>query len=394
MIEPISLDVPTLFIASALVVTLTGILFVVDTLSRGEDVVGRLWSLAYIAAIVTTLSYLMSTVYTQIWWGIPLGNGAAVLGFGAIWAGARRFNDRRMLLPVILAAPAIVAFVPLVQGPAGGYWAGADVMFWAMGAFGILTGVECLRPRLLSFQNARFLSVVMLLSGVYYLVRVVFFYLSGPNSKFFSTFFGSGITSLILVLFVTGGAISMVALRGEESRQTFAGRSRADDLTGTASPDQFAQVATEMMDAARVSARPVALIAADIDELANLNAAFGRSYGDQVLVRFVDALRALAPQPTPLCRVVADRFVLLLPGATTGEAVSLAERIRSSLIETPLVSEQSGVRVTASFGTASSDDFGYELKRLQSGAFTALAASKAAGRNRVVASPVITGESR
>jgi len=384
VIRPITLDIPTLFIASALVVTLATVLFVIDSLSRGEDSVGRLWSLAYISATTTTFSYLLSSVDTQMWWGIPLGNGAAVLGFGAIWAGARRFNDRAMLFWVVGIVAAGVAAVPLVQGPAGGYWAGSDVMFWAMSAFGLLAGVECLRPRLLSFNTARFLSVLMLLSGVYYLGRVIAFYLVGPTSVIFTTYFGSAVTALVLVAFVTGGAISMVSLRGEDARQTFTNRRSADVLTETASPDQFTDVVTPMLNAARESAWPIALVVADIDELAGINAAFGRAYGDQVLVRFVEVLRSATPPGTPLSRLVANRFVFLLSDATATEAATLAERIRLYLIETPLVGDGTGVRVTASFGVADSATIGYSPRWLQDSAEEALLASKKAGRNRIV----------
>ncbi|MEO8907974.1 MAG: GGDEF domain-containing protein [Microbacteriaceae bacterium] len=387
MIRPITLDVPTLFIASALVVTLTAILFVIDSLGRGEDAVGRLWSLAYVSATTTTFAYLLSSVYPVMWWGIPLGNGAAVLGFGAIWSGARRFNDRSMLLWVILAVSAGVALASLVQGPTGGYWAGADVMFWGMSAFGLLAGIECLRPRLLSFHSARFLSVLMLLSCVYYLGRVIFFYLVGPNSEVFTTYFGSAVTALVLVMFVTGGAISMVNLRGEDLRQSFTNKHSADLLTDTASPDQFTDVVTPMLVAARESAWPIALVIADIDELASINAAFGRAYGDQVLVRFVEVLRAAAPFGTPLCRLVANRFAFLLSDATAAEAAALAERIRVYLLETPLVGDGAGVRVTASFGVAGSDAAGYDLRWLQDSALGALTASKVAGRNRIVVAP-------
>ncbi|WP_308467833.1 GGDEF domain-containing protein [Rathayibacter soli] len=390
MIQPITLDVPTLFIASALVVTLTAVMFVIDSLGRGEDTVGRLWSLAYVAATTTTFAYLLSSVYPPMWWGIPLGNGAAVLGFGAIWSGARRFNDRRILLWVVLIVAAGVALVPLMEGPHGGYWAGADVMFWAMAAFGLLAGVECLRPRLLGLNGARFLGVLMLLSGLYYLGRVIFLYLLGPNSPVFTTFFGSAVTALVLVMFVTGGTISMVSLRGEDSRQTFTNRRSADLLTETASPHQFADVVTPMLDAARESAWPIALVIADIDELANINAAFGRTYGDQVLVRFVEVLRAATPFGTPLCRMVANRFEFLLADATAAEAATLAERIRLYLVETPLVGDGTGVRVTASFGVAGSETAGYGLRPLQDTALDALAESKAAGRNRIVVASVLS----
>ena len=56
MTDAVVLDVPTLLIVSAMVITLTGILFIVDSFSRSEDVIGRIWSLAYLCGVITAFS--------------------------------------------------------------------------------------------------------------------------------------------------------------------------------------------------------------------------------------------------------------------------------------------------------------------------------------------------
>jgi diguanylate cyclase (GGDEF)-like protein len=379
----VNLDVPTLLIVSAMVISLTGILFIVDAYSRKDDVVGRIWSLAYVSGIITTFAYLASAAYGAIWWGIGLGNGTVVFSLGAVWAGARVFNGRRSLLWVAGAASVAVAVLAIVRGPGGGEWAGGDAMIAGMFIFGFAGGIECFRGRLWRFRNARFLGAIMLIAGAYYGVRLIFYVAVGPLSSFFITFLGTGITSLVVIMFVTGGAFAMVALRGEESRLIFSADGASAAPSSTANVAEFADVVAPILRMAQQGASPVSLVAVDIDELATLNSAFGRAYGDQVLVRFVEELRAGLPAGTPLCRLGGDHFAFLLADIDGQQAARRSEEIRSSLLESPLIADQTRVRVTASFGIATGDGCGYALDAMIAAANGALTVAKAAGRNRV-----------
>jgi diguanylate cyclase (GGDEF)-like protein len=382
----ISLDVPTLYIVSAMVISLTGILFIVDAYSRRDDSVGRIWSLAYIAGVVTTFAYLASSLYDTIWWGVGLGNGTVVFSIASVWAGARLFNGKRSLLWVGAAASVFVMLSAVVLGPDGGVWAGGGFMIGGMCLFGLLGGIECFRGSLWRYRNARFLGAATMIAGAYYGVRLIFFVSQGPNSEFFSRFLGTGITSLIVIVFVVGGAFSMVALRGEESAQTYSSRADSDGLSGTIGPQQFTDVATGIIAEAQGSGRPTAFVAVDIDELGMMNAAFGRSFGDDVLERFVDTLRAALPAGSPLCRVSADNFEFVLRNHDAAGAARLAERIRSSLVDSPLVAE-SGVRVTASFGIAVVANGDDSLERMRQAAVAAVEQAKSEGGNRVQEQP-------
>lgn len=382
----ISLDVPTLYIVSAMVISLTGILFIVDAYSRREDIVGRVWALAYIAGVVTAFAYLASSQYDTIWWGVGLGNGTVVFSLASVWAGARLFNGKRSLLWVGAAASVFVTLTAVVLGPDGGPWAGGGFMIAGMCVFGLISGIECLRGSMWRYRNARFLGAVTMIAGAYYGLRLIFFVSEGPNSEFFARFLGTGVTSLVVIVFVVGGAFAMVALRGEESAQTYSSRTDSDGLSGTIGPHQFADVAADIVAEAQKSGGPTAFLAADIDELGMMNAAFGRSFGDDVLERFVHTLRTTLPAGSPLCRVSADNFEFVLRNHDAAGAARLAERIRSSLVDSPLVAE-SGVRVTASFGIAVASGGDDSPERMRQAAVAAVEQAKSAGGNRVQEQP-------
>jgi diguanylate cyclase (GGDEF)-like protein len=382
----ISLDVSTLYIVSAMVISLTGILFIVDAYSRRDDIVGRVWSLAYIAGVVTTFAYLASSLYDTIWWGVGLGNGTVVFSVAAVWSGARLFNGKRSLLLVGGAASVFVMLSAIVMGPDGGIWAGGGFMIAGMCLFGLLGGIECLRGSLWRYRNARFLGTVTMIAGAYYGVRLIFFVSQGPNSAFFSRFLGTGVTSLIVIVFVVGGAFAMVALRGEESAQTYSSRTENDGLSGTIDSQTFADIASDIIAEGHKSGRPTAFVAADIDDIGMMNAAFGRSFGDDVLERFVHVLRTTLPAGSPLCRVSADNFEFVLRNHDAVGAARLTERIRSSLVDSPLVAE-SGVRVTASFGFAVASAGDDSLERMRQAAIAAVEQAKSSGGNRVQEQP-------
>jgi diguanylate cyclase (GGDEF)-like protein len=383
MINAIELDVPTLLIVSAMVITLTGILFIVDSFSRSQDVIGRIWSLAYVAGVITTFSYLVSGLFPSIWWGVAVGNATVVLSLGAVWSGSRRFNGRMSLLRVAGGASALVAIAAIIPGPHGGPWAGGAFMLGGVGIFGLLAAYESFRGRMRAYRNARFLGFVEFIAGAYYLVRLVVFLTAGPTSKFFTTFLGTGITTLVVILFVTGGAFAMVALRGEESRSSIANGASADNAAGAASPDEFAEILGPVLTRSREEQRPVSVVVADVDEFAELNAAFGRRYGDTVLVRFVDLLREAMPSGSPVTRVAANRFAVMLGDCGPEAALTAAEQARRRLVDSPLIDDSVRMRVTASFGVASSQEVGYELSALIASASRGADVAKGDGRNRV-----------
>jgi diguanylate cyclase len=384
MIKSIALDVPTLLIVSAMVISLTGILFIVDSLSRSQDIVGRIWSIAYLAGVITTFCYLVSGEFPAIWWGIALGNGMVVLSLGAVWSGARRFNGRASLLWVVGAAAAIACIAAAIPGPDGGPWAGGIVMLVGVAVFGLLGGAECLRGRLRAYRNARFLGAIAFIAGAYYLVRAIFFVVAGPDDPFFSTFLGTGITTLVVIVFVTGGAFSMVALRGEESREAVPGGEDAHGTSGAANAGDFRRVVEPTLARIGEAGGDASVLLADIDGFAELNSAFGRRYGDVVLVRFVEVLRQSLPEDCPVGRLHGNRFAVFLPGTGRAQAVALAQRLRDRLVETPLIEDAMALRVTASFGVASRGGAdGDDLASLLAAANRAVDTAKRLGRNRV-----------
>jgi diguanylate cyclase (GGDEF)-like protein len=128
---------------------------------------------------------------------------------------------------------------------------------------------------------------------------------------------------------------------------------------------------------------PVALVVIDVDHFKRVNDRFGHAAGDQVLRGVADALRAETRPGDTVARLGGEEFVLVLPGATAGQAAARAESVRRSIASTTHRLEERSVRVTVSAGVAVWVGNGGPGDLLAAGD-RALYAAKAEGRDRVV----------
>lgn len=129
-----------------------------------------------------------------------------------------------------------------------------------------------------------------------------------------------------------------------------------------------------------------ALILADLDRFKAINDKHGHPVGDRILKVVADIIAKVAPDNAFLARTGGEEFAIILEGSGEETTFALAERIRTTVSETPFVNLQSGVnygQLTMSLGICmatqakGSEDLYMKADR-------ALYASKTAGRNKVM----------
>jgi two-component system cell cycle response regulator len=118
----------------------------------------------------------------------------------------------------------------------------------------------------------------------------------------------------------------------------------------------------------------------DVDEFKQLNDRFGHSGGDAALREVGATLRSSMRRGDVVGRWGGDEFLAVLPHTTLADAVLLAERIRASLAEAPLLYENEWIRVTVSAGCTANPGTWDDLLTMSD---LALYDAKAAGRNQV-----------
>lgn len=129
----------------------------------------------------------------------------------------------------------------------------------------------------------------------------------------------------------------------------------------------------------------------DIDHFKQINDCIGHQAGDEVLRAVAARIKAELRLSDALGRFGGEEFVALLVDARPGDAAYVAERIRRSIAEQPLVLHGGqSLNVTVSVGVASLDNLADQVpletlaRQLVASADQALYQAKATGRNRVV----------
>ncbi len=161
-----------------------------------------------------------------------------------------------------------------------------------------------------------------------------------------------------------------------------------DALTGLANRRAFDAALEAAWSRGLREAAPVAVLIIDLDHFTQFNDRYGHREGDACLMRVAALLTAMQLRPYDLAaRLGGEEFAVLLPDSDVPGAVAVGERIRAALHEMMLLHEGSPYGfVTASIGAASMVPLGpAEPRVLLAAADRALAAAKAAGRDRVSA---------
>jgi diguanylate cyclase (GGDEF)-like protein len=169
-------------------------------------------------------------------------------------------------------------------------------------------------------------------------------------------------------------------------------QANTDPLTGVSQRRYFERALRQVA----VGEGRFAVIMLDLDWFKKVNDAYGHRVGDGVLRDLAQILKGSLRVMDVCARYGGEEFVILLPGASSPEAASGAERIRRILDQRKIELDGLQIRYTASFGVADQNDLGQTADPMGVvwRADTALLEAKRAGRNQVVTYASLTKQSR
>lgn len=156
-----------------------------------------------------------------------------------------------------------------------------------------------------------------------------------------------------------------------------------DDLTGLYNRRHFEMLAGNELARSYRYQRGLAVLYLDIDHFKAINDDHGHEAGDACLKELARLLRESVREADVIARQGGEEFVLLLPEAEPECALTVAERIRST-VEATQLSALGGTHMTVSIGMANLDGRNVALDQLLREADGALYSAKSSGRNRVV----------
>jgi diguanylate cyclase (GGDEF)-like protein len=197
------------------------------------------------------------------------------------------------------------------------------------------------------------------------------------------------------LFFLTGsglpliGTIGFLLMCNDRINDELSRLAMLDPLTGVFNRRTFEERAGAIIGDAAREARPLSLLAVDIDHFKHVNDEFGHEGGDEALRLVVALMGETLAEGQILSRIGGEEFAVLLPGADEDDARATAERLRRHLECSPIDVDGRELCLRISAGVATLGPGLETLSTLLRAADRALYAAKRAGRNRVEASSAL-----
>jgi diguanylate cyclase (GGDEF)-like protein len=132
--------------------------------------------------------------------------------------------------------------------------------------------------------------------------------------------------------------------------------------------------------------RSICCMMLDLDHFKQINDQYGHMVGDQVLQEFAKRCSSSVREIDLVGRYGGEELIILLPDTDRPTSIQVAERIRSTIADTPIKIFDKEISVTASIGVATQDENTMDLETLIARADQAMYIAKHKGRNRVAIS--------
>jgi len=358
-----TIDLFTASLMTAIVCNVAGATFIIETLLRRDEGAGRVWSVAFLTGMATTVAYMMWASGTGGFIAVSVGNGLFVATMGCMWLGSRRFNDRTMPVPTIIVVGVglVVSAAAAVAGPDGGDWAGWVPMAVGIIVFCALACVETLRAPLVRIRTAWSLAAVFAVATVFYIARAFVFLTLGTGSEVFRTFFSTNATSIMTVVLTIVAVVVTSVLRASVSRLRVSpwvsrGGVASD---GIVLSETFVPALSEVAERTGWRNDLLGVIAVRIGDLRQIASAFGADVAAEVEAACRQGVRRFAPANSFVGEDEDHGLLVVTVSATAAEARRQAAAIYRGLFDT-LGSITGAVIPAVGVGLALSENVGYE----------------------------------
>jgi diguanylate cyclase (GGDEF)-like protein len=165
-------------------------------------------------------------------------------------------------------------------------------------------------------------------------------------------------------------------------REALRDQATHDSLTHLWNRATIYEILQRELDHIRRTNTTLSVILVDIDYFKRINDTYGHLIGDAVLRETAHCMQAVLRPYDNIGRYGGEEFLLVLPECDTAGAMTLAERLRTTIATKALTLVEGMTPLTVSLGVATSS-LARETESLISAADTALYRAKNNGRNRV-----------
>jgi diguanylate cyclase (GGDEF)-like protein/PAS domain S-box-containing protein len=178
--------------------------------------------------------------------------------------------------------------------------------------------------------------------------------------------------------------LASIAIEHHQTLDELEYRAHTDSLTSLANRGHFMELADAEIARAMRYQRPFAVLILDVDHFKTINDRFGHKSGDTVLQALATILKGTLRENDIIGRIGGEEFAMLLPETDTEKASEVAERLRQTVADTHITTEDNNqIAVTVSIGIAVPTSISLGIDNILNRADSALYAAKNKGRNRV-----------
>ena len=379
---PIALDVTTLFVVATCITALLGIFLL---FAWSQDRVRGLawWGAAYlIGGFAAALWIINPQALPFMPQTVP--SALLLLSCGMVWNAARLFHGRRILwVPMSLGAVSwpILCALPFFAAASANRVILASLM---VSAYTFLAAAELWRERRKALINRWPALFVPALHGAVFLFPIPIASMMPEQSGVVSLAAGwLAVFVLETLLYAVGTAFIVLVLTKERTLRMHKTAALTDPLTGLYNRRGLIEAARELGATASRRAKPVTVLAFDLDYFKSINDRFGHAVGDDVIKLFASVASSSTRATDFVARLGGEEFAAIFSGSLD-EGILVAERVRVAFETAARTVSGRYVGATVSVGVAA-HPAPTNVDAMLPRADEALYAAKAAGRNRVEA---------
>lgn len=375
-----AIDIPTIVLAVSFLQLLCGAALLYAFFAYRDAPAAAWWGVSHMVLAAGVLISMLGASTGADW--ITASAFVFFLSCAAMqWHGTRLLTGASGNLPLLVAGPVLIAAVNLLPvGEALPIVRGISAAVLNVSYF-TASFLLLMRPRGERLR-AYVPLAILFVANIIAMVLAPFGGLGGTEAGLPPLLSLPGLLHMEAQLFVLGTTIFVIAALRERKELTERKASSIDTLTGLANRRGFFESGEALIAKCTAEAKPVGVIAIDLDHFKGINDSFGHAAGDAVLRLFAQVARRSLKANDLVGRIGGEEFAALLYGSDAEATFAVAERIRKAFQAEAEFVDGTPVKATLCAGVAGADA-AVSLDSLLKDADIALYRAKQNGRNRV-----------
>jgi len=165
--------------------------------------------------------------------------------------------------------------------------------------------------------------------------------------------------------------------------QTISYQAKHDTLTGLLNRDWFSKILEELIDDAITGLNSHAFLYLDLDQFRVVNEVCGHTAGDEMLLTTTSIINKVIRSSDTCARLGGDEFGILLGGAHLQQALFIAKRLQSRLIESKVIRDDQVFNINTSIGIVMINENSKDLQSVLAAADDACFIAKDEGGKKI-----------